>query len=348
MTSSNSDIAKELNNLEKIIKNRQHLLIIVHTNPDPDAIASASVLKFIIEKQYNVKASIAYSGNIGRAENKAMVKELNIYMKQVNRIAWEKYDCIALVDTQPGTGNNALPEDMKCHIVIDHHPLLPNSKKSELSIVKPYIGVLATILIEWLREIEMDISPDLATALAYAINSESQNLNRETNERDIQAYLYVYMRSNLRKLARIMLPQLPRNYFIMVAKTLNRAITHRNLICAHLNDVPTAEIIPEMADFLVRHKRISWSLCTGKFKDQLIISLRSRNQSANAGKVVKQLVSNPKTVGGHGMIAGGYINIADKKNMEIQALENKLTDDFAIHFGYHDAVWKPLIESSTS
>jgi nanoRNase/pAp phosphatase (c-di-AMP/oligoRNAs hydrolase) len=346
MTKSNLTIADELSRLGEIVAGRRHILIIVHTNPDPDAMASAAALKFLVEQQYGVQASIAYSGNIARAENKAMIKELGIYMKQINRITWHKYDGIALVDTQPGTGNNALPDDMKCHIVIDHHPLQHETKKADLSIVKPYLGVVATILIEWFREINMEIPADFATALAYAINSESQNLNRETNARDIQAYLYVYVMSNMRKLARIMVPQLPRNYFIMVAKTLNKAVTYRNLICVHLNEVPTAEIVSEMADFMVRHERISWSLCTGKYKDQLIISLRSRNSGAQAGKVAKELVSNPKTVGGHGMIAGGYINIGDKKNKEIRALENRLSDDFADHFGYHNAVWKPLIESS--
>jgi nanoRNase/pAp phosphatase (c-di-AMP/oligoRNAs hydrolase) len=55
--------------LLELIKNKKEILIIVHNNPDPDAIASANALSFLAENLSNVKASIAYGGSIGRTEN---------------------------------------------------------------------------------------------------------------------------------------------------------------------------------------------------------------------------------------------------------------------------------------
>jgi nanoRNase/pAp phosphatase (c-di-AMP/oligoRNAs hydrolase) len=331
-------------NLDHMMQNAEHLLIVVHTNPDPDAIAGASALKYLVNKRYNLEASIAYSGNIGRAENQAMVKELKIHMKQIAKINWQKYDRIALVDTQPGSGNNVLPEDVNCHLVLDHHPTRKKIKCG-LKFVHPELGAVATLLIEWLRFMEMDIPINLATALVYAINSESQNLNREVNQRDIDAYLYVYIRCNLRKLAKIMVPSLPRIYFMSVAKTLQKAVTYRNLICAHLGEVLSAEIVSEMADFLVRHERISWSFCTGRFKDRLIISLRSRNSKIMAGELVENLVKNTKNVGGHGRSAGGFIDISALRKNDIEILENTLARDFALLQNYDDPEWKLLLSS---
>jgi len=303
---------KDIQALDGILNSAKHLLIIVHTNPDPDAIASALALEHIIDQRYDIETSIGYSGTIGRAENSAMVRELEVQMKQLSKITWSKYDRIALVDTQPGAGNNSLPENIRCNLVFDHHPKR-RKMAADFICIQPELGVLATLMIEWLEFLKVDIPSNLATALAYAISSESQNLNREVNRRDIDAYLHVYTKAKLKKLAQIMVPPLPRQYYINVAKTLRKAVTYRNLICANLGDVSAAEIVSEMADFLVRHERISWSFCTGRYRDRLILSLRSTNTKADAGTLVKKLVENPNTVGGHGMSAGGYVDIQNMK-----------------------------------
>jgi nanoRNase/pAp phosphatase (c-di-AMP/oligoRNAs hydrolase) len=333
---------KSINKIDRMFNKANHLLIVVHTNPDPDAIASAFALKLLIEKRYDLETSIAYSGHIGRAENQALIKELNIQMKQIGKINWAKYDRIALVDTQPDAGNNVLPENIKCHLVLDHHP--PRKKrKADLRFIHPELGAVSTLLIEWFNIMDIEIPSDLATALVYAINSESQNLNREVNKRDISAYLHVFVRSNLKKLGRIMTPQLPRQYFLSVAKTLQKAVTYRNLVTAHLGEVSSAEIISEMADFLVRHERISWSFCTGRFKNRLIISLRSRLPKSEAGKMVQKLVKNSKTVGGHGMSAGGYIDIKGRNNNDLEIIENTMSKNFAKLQNYNNPEWKPLL-----
>ena len=103
-----------LDEFEKKLSQCRQLLIIVHNNPDPDAIASAEALRFLVENRSGVKVSIAYGGYIGRAENREMVRQLGIRLKQFNRIRLGNYDCIALVDTQPGAGNNSLPATVKC------------------------------------------------------------------------------------------------------------------------------------------------------------------------------------------------------------------------------------------
>jgi nanoRNase/pAp phosphatase (c-di-AMP/oligoRNAs hydrolase) len=267
-------------------------------------------------------------------------------MKQISKINWAKYDRIAMVDTQPGSGNNALSKDQKYNLVFDHHPV---SKKSpaDKHFINSELGVLATMFIELIRLAELEIPSDLATALAYAISSESQNLKREVHQRDIDAYLFVFVRANLRKLAQIMLPPLPREYYVSVAKTLQKAMSYRNLIIAHLSEIPSAEIVPEMADFLVRHERISWSLCTGKLKDRLIISLRSRNAKAAAGKMLQEMVGNSRTVGGHGMFAGGFIDVSSMNKDDIMILETTLSKKFAESHGYENPDWKPLFEIIT-
>ena len=338
------EIKSELDQLKKLFKNTKHLLIVVHTNPDPDAIASAAALQHLVKGLLKVEASIAYSGNVGRAENREMLKKLKIHMKQIKRINFDKYDRIALVDTQVGAGNHPLPDKTGCDLVIDHHPIR-NKGKAKLEIIKPEIGVTSTMLIEYIRESDLDFPVNLATALAYAISSETQNLGREASKRDIEAYFTVFVNSSMKKLSQILHPKLTRAYYVSLAKALQEAEFYRNIICSHIGEVPAAEIVSEMADFLLRLVRVSWALCTGRFKGQLIISVRATQPNAKAGTLVQSLVNDPDTVGGHDMMAGGYIPLNDGKKQEYKEVELQLSREFAKIQGYDAVEWKPLLQS---
>ncbi|MBD3290470.1 phosphoesterase [candidate division KSB1 bacterium] len=334
-----------MSELDKQLEGQKRLLIVLHNNPDPDAIASAYCLRFLTEKRYGLVANIAYDGLIGRAENRALVREVKIPLKNINRIKYGTYDRVAMIDTQPGAGNNVLPENVHCHIIIDHHPQR-KGLESEVILVDTEVGASATLLIEILMQTKLSMSSDMATALSFAIKTETQDLGRETSERDIDAYFKAYSRASMRKLARISMPKLPHSYFVTLDKMLKRTRIFRHLICAHLGDVPTPEIVAEMADFLLRHERMGWAFCTGRFKENLYISMRASSNKANAGKLIKDLVPDRNLAGGHGMFAGGTIPLKKMPSEEISILEIRLNQKFAKLMGHDDPDWKPLLEDS--
>ena len=254
MKTYGENMREMLAKLDQIFDGQKKLLVIMHNHPDPDALASALAFSYLTQKRYNAQTDIVYGGLIGRAENQAMVQELKIPLKQINRIRYSSYDRIALVDTQPGAGNNSLPLDVECHIVIDHHPRR-YGVKAALILLNPQIGATATIIIQLLETCEFPFSTDLATALTYAIRSETLDLGREASDQDVKAYFTVYPKASISKLARIARPKLPRSYFVVLANTLERARVFRNLICVHLDQVPVPETVAEMADTLLRHQR---------------------------------------------------------------------------------------------
>lgn len=329
--------------LDVVLSKLKTLGIVLHNNPDPDALASGMALAHLARQCHGIKTSIIYHGLIGRAENQAMVKELKIPLKRMTRVKLSSYDGIAMLDTQPGAGNNALPAHVRCNILFDHHP---RRKNLDVDFVRidTAAGATATLLIEALQNRCVDINADLATALAYAIRSETQDLGREANRRDIEAYLYVFPQTSIRKLARITHPKLPKSYFQTLATALQKAKTFRHFIVAHLGEIPIPETVGETADLLLRHKHISWTFCTGRFEDQLILSLRSSNVKAKAGRIIKKLVPDRNLAGGHDLFAGGFIPIHGCRNDEIDAIENKLTDDFARIMGYKEAQWKGVLD----
>lgn len=337
--------AAVLARLADILKGKEELLILLHTHPDPDAIASGAALQLLFKEKYGICSSIAYSGIIARAENRAMVKKLGIHLKQYNRIKRARYDGIALIDSQPGAGNNVLSASDRCDIVIDHHPRRKDTL-GDLVLINPEIGATATILVELLQEAGIDIPANIATALAYAIDSETQTMHREAAAEDIQAYLNVYTQASIRKYGEIINPNLPHYYFLQLGRALNNALIYRNAIVTHLTKIYHPEIIAEMADFFLKHERISSVLCTGIFKETLIISIRSSSEKLNAGVLIKKLPLVKDNAGGHDRTAGGVLSLDGMSDGEIQRAVVSLVDSFGTVLGYKDVRWKPLLDYS--
>jgi nanoRNase/pAp phosphatase (c-di-AMP/oligoRNAs hydrolase) len=336
----NADI---LTRIGEIVEAKDELLIILHTHPDPDAIASAAALQYLVRECFGAASSIAYSGIIARAENRSMVKRLGIRLKQYNRLKLSRFDCCALIDTQPGAGNNAVNSDSGCDIIIDHHPRRRDTSGA-LVLVNPDIGATATILVGLLKEAGLEIPADLATALAYGINSETQNMHREAAREDIQAYLYVYVRASIRKYAEIINANLPHYYFLQLGRALDNARIYRNLITTHLTKIYHPEIVAEMADFLLKHERISTVLSSGVYKHSLIISIRTNSDKLNAGELIKKLPLDRDNVGGHDKTAGGFIVLESLGKKSTEEAVARLTEAFGTMMGYEAVQWRPLME----
>ena len=85
-----------------------NLLILPHNDPDPDAIASAVALRYLLAERLGMESKIGYQGIIGRAENRMLVRYLSQPLRPLTDADLAGKVSIALVDTQPGAGNNAL------------------------------------------------------------------------------------------------------------------------------------------------------------------------------------------------------------------------------------------------
>ncbi|RKY87043.1 phosphoesterase [candidate division KSB1 bacterium] len=329
--------------LKEITSNRKKLLIVLHDNPDPDAVASGFALGYIVKKIFGINFRIVYGGIIGRAENIEMVNELKIPLFKAGETHFHRYSNIAMVDTQPHTGNNSLPDDIVPDIVIDHHPL-KGRQNYKLQIIDTTVGANSTILVEFLNFLKIKIPKNIATALAYGISSETQNLGREAYRRDINAYLTVYPESSLKKLSKIIFPKLRPDYYIFLNKALSKGFYHQNIVGSHLGEVPYPELIPEIADLLVRRKGITISFCTGIFKNSMFISIRTTNPRRKIFKLIKKIVGKIGTAGGHNMIGGGKILLEDSPYNNIIDLEYYINRRLLKYLDIKGKInWNPLI-----
>jgi nanoRNase/pAp phosphatase (c-di-AMP/oligoRNAs hydrolase) len=283
-------------------------LVLTHDNPDPDALASATLLCHVLRRAFKQRATAAYGGIVGRAENREMVRSLHLKLSHVRHLRLERYQHFALVDTQPRTGNNQLPADVQPDLVIDHHPVRKATLAAPFLDIRPTYGATATVLGEYLLAAGIRPTHAMATALIYAIRSETQDFSREFTGPDKAIYDLFFPLADHVLLARIQNPRLPLSYFGDLHTALERLETVDSLILSHLDEVGQPDIVPELADLLLRMEGKTWSLCTGYYGDRLYLSIRTTNPRADAGALMRRLIGRRGKGGGHGRTAGGWID----------------------------------------
>ena len=292
------------------------LVILPHDNPDPDALASAATLRYIARILVSKDAAIALGGYVGRAENRAMVRYLNIPLVPVSDLPLRAPDTIvALVDTQPGRQNNSLPDGVKASIVIDHHPQYASIADVPFADMRDGYGATSTILTEYLMDTRLRVDTKIATALFYGIMAETQDLGREASDPDMAASHFLYPHANKRRLAKIENARVPREYFAAFRQAIESAVIYDRAVISVLGAVRYPDMVAEMADFLLRLDEVDWAAALGTYEKFLYVSLRTTHREVSAGELLQRVLGSDHA-GGHDMIAGGRIALAPNADWE--------------------------------
>lgn len=307
------------------LRGKGKTIIIIHDNPDPDCLASAMALRHLLAMKLNRDAIITFSGMIGRSENIAMAKALDITLTPLEIVNLDEVSAVCMLDTQPGTGNNSLAPDRRVDIVIDHHPLRDATRTCRWVDIREDYGVTATILYEYLLAHNITIGTKLATALFYAIKSETQDLGREANRPDRNAYLRLFPLANKRLLYQISQPKLPVEHFRTIHSGVENSTIYGKLLVVNLQAICFPEVVAEIADYLIRLEGIETVLSMGHYNTGVILSLRTTSHQINAGEIIQRLVADRGTAGGHGMMAGGKLDTIPFEPAALKEVEEFLT-----------------------
>lgn len=308
---------EQLQSLLEAVGQTDSILILPHNDPDPDAIAGAVALRHLLAEKLGVEGRIAYKGIIGRAENRALVRYLGHPLRPLVSADRRQGKPVALVDTQPGAGNNALPPQSSVAIVIDHHPWREATATARFADIRPNVGATSTILTEYLQAAGIEPSPPLATALFYGIKTDTMGLVRGDRSADAAAYFYLQSQIDVKALVEIERAQVPADYFKSFHATLEAAQVYDNVIISYTGSMRYPDLAAEMADLLLRLEGIQWVICMGEYQSNLILAVRTRNRRGGAGHLVQEIVGDRGTAGGHGTMAGGQVPLRGEAPAQI-------------------------------
>ncbi|MCK9274690.1 MAG: DHHA1 domain-containing protein [Syntrophales bacterium] len=322
MSTNDENRMHPVRSLLSIAEGKRNFLVLCHNNPDPDAIAAAAALKFILSHEMKSKVVIGYGGIVGRAENRQLIRRSKVELTNVKDIDFEEYSFICLVDSQPRSGNNDLPRHIIPDAVIDHHPMRKETRQCRFYDIRPHYGSSSTILTEYLRELDIVPERRLATALVYGIKTDTGWLNRSASKADLEAFNFLFPLISTRTLAAIESPPMPKSYYIKFIDSINNAVQYQDVIVSDLGKINNPDVASEMADFLLRMENIRWVLTLGEYKDELILSVRTSRRGWWAGKVALRILRGIGIGGGHEKAAGGKLNLSglapDQKQRKLE------------------------------
>ncbi|MCA8941804.1 MAG: DHH family phosphoesterase [Planctomycetes bacterium] len=314
--------------LIELLRERKRLLVLSHSNPDPDSLASAAGLRLLASTCADLPSVFGYSGKIMRAENREMVSSCNIDMVRLKDVDVSEFDCLALVDTQPGFGHTHLPEGRKIDIVVDHH-LPPESPfpapDPEFLDVRTHIGATSSIVTGYLMEAGVDVPTDVATALLYGIRTDTADLARNASPLDEEAYDFLLRRADRQALSRITTPDLSHDYFRTLKQALTNTRIYNEVILCSLGKIRAPEMVAEVADLLLRLEGNQTVFCGGQVEDLYVVSVRTELER-DAYYLIRGAFDGIEncSFGGHGRIAGGSVTLPDTDERTVSRIERRL------------------------
>ena len=287
---------------QRYFADADRVLIMLHNDPDPDALASGLALRNILRRT-KTTAIIGAMHGVTRPENLRMVNLLDIHVEAITHESLREYDRVAMVDVQPHYFGGAID---RVDLVIDHHPEQPGYT-AVFKDIRPDYGSTSTILTEHLRAVDVNISERTATAMLYAIKSDTLFFNRSTNRVDLEAFSYLYPLADAALIRKMEGAEITLERLDFVLRAFKDGTLADQVFCAFLGSLPREDFIPYVADFFLQLEDVKWTIVAGIVNDALVVSVRNLGYTKNAGEFVRRYFADIGSAGGHRAMAKAVV-----------------------------------------
>lgn len=284
---------EKVNKLQSIVGSGDSLAILL--TADPDALASALALRRLFWRKVQ-KIHIVCINRIDRADNVAMVNLLDIPLSHIQSLKKSEITKWALVDSQP-THNEQFAA-INFDIIIDHHAPSKDLNAPFIDIREEY-GANATLMTEYLKAAGIKPSPRLATALFYAIKTDTDNFVRPSVSRDMIAFRYLYELANRNIIKKIESSEMTRDTLPWFQHAIQELVFVDRMAVICMGEVKKPDILVQMADFFLKMAEATWSIVSGVYDGRLIVIFRNADFRRHAGNLARNLFGEVGSAGGH-------------------------------------------------
>ncbi|MPZ19673.1 MAG: hypothetical protein GEV06_17395 [Luteitalea sp.] len=286
---------------QRYFEDADRVLVLLHNDPDPDALASGLTLRYILRRR-RATCTIGAVQPMTRPENLRMARLLDIPVDGVTPADFEHYDRIATVDVQPHYFDGLNRVDL----VIDHHPE-QTGYNAVFKDIRPDYGSTSTILWEHMRAVDLDVSERTATAMLYAIKSDTLFFARHTNRQDLEAFTNLYPLADPALIRKMEGAEITHERLEYVMRALAASVHEDQVFCGCLGEAPREDLITYAADFFLELEDTRWAAIAGIVGDKLVVSLRNLGYARNAGEFVKRFFADLGSAGGHRSLAKAVV-----------------------------------------
>ncbi|MGQ0561645.1 MAG: DHH family phosphoesterase [Gemmatimonadota bacterium] len=298
---SESETLHKLHALRQFAQGDDDVAILLHPDPDPDALASALAARALLRRNPD-RMPIVTLGAMTRPENRRMAELLRMRVTPVTELEVCRLKRVISLDfhfSPPDGGESPRIA------IIDHHAF-DGTARAEFADVRPQYGATATIMTEYLRlEHDGNIARPLATALLYGIKTDTDSLSRGASPADVEAYAFLQACADLPLLRRLERP----SYSIETARMYGAALMHtttRTAVAAtFLGEIADADahVLADIADFCLGLQEITWSVAGAIINDRLVLTIRCLGGGNGARVLAELFAEDGGSGGGHDTMA---------------------------------------------
>ena len=295
--------------LLSVLSPYERFLVVMHDNPDPDVIAAGWSISCLLEEKLHRPVRIVGGGAIVRAENRHMVELLNPPIELVSEITCASDTAPILVDCGLGTTNHLVTRaGIEPVAVIDHHKSANGARRIPFRDIRTTAAASASIATSYLREQGIDPGMKLATAVLYAIRTETAGSETDHSALDRSIVRWLSAIADPSLLAEIENAPLEPAYFSDLALAMQSTFLYDDTAICFLPQALGPEIVGEVADLLVRCRGVQSVLCAAVTDDDLVLSARTDRTGGDAAELLRATINGLGGCGGHMHRAGGKIS----------------------------------------
>ena len=291
-----------------LLADASELIIVCHNNPDPDCLASALALGRIGAAAGIDERRILYSGDISHQQNRAFVNVLDIDLQPFDPAVVRDRPAesvLAFVDHAIPGANNRVPEGTRVDVVIDHHP----ATEIEAGFVdhREGVGAAASILTEYVRNLDVEPDATLATALSFAIRRETLEFLRGATRKEYEEAGWLHEYADPGLLRTLSNPSVSGATVDTIATAIGNRTTRGPVLISHVGRTTERDALPQAADYLATLEGVETVVVFGIVGDAIHLSGRSPDPRVHVGDVLRETFDDVGSAGGHYDVAGGEI-----------------------------------------
>jgi len=310
LAAGNGEGVERLRGLARALRDIDGRLgVFMHNDPDPDAIGSAIALRDIALAR-GVDAEACYFGEIAHQENRALVNLLDLDLHRYDAESFDPaaFDGIALVDhSRPGV-NDGLPPGTEIDVVIDHHP--PRGPVDARFVdLRSDVGATSTLLVDYLRGLDVDVNDRVATALLYGIRVDTRDFDRDITTRDFEAAAFLLSRADMGVLERVERPSISGDTFDTIARAIKNAEREGSIVVSSAGRVGNRDAIAQAADRLLATEDVTLTAVFGFMNGTAYVSGRTRGSEVDIGETMRRAFAGMGSAGGHTDMAGAQLPV---------------------------------------
>jgi len=310
--------------LKTVLERRDEIAILMHPNPDPDAMASAMGLGHLAS-MVDTDYTIQYSGQIRHQENRVFQNILEPDIEQINRVDEIAAEDVVLVDHNELRGFEQADKIMPI-AVIDHHP--GDGTGLDFTDKRTSYGSCASIVSEYLNDIgatpvhsdDIDadsesvsddkpdtvLPPKITTGLRYGIQSDTDSLTSGAIGADYDSASYLSQGVDEKLLNRIANPEIDTEVLDIKSRAISNREERGPFLVSDVGTINNTDAVSQAADQLVLLEGVTAAVVYGSRDGTTHVSGRSHDDRIHMGETLEAVATQvpEASAGGHARMGG--------------------------------------------